>query len=138
VKLVIDANIGLKTLLPEEHSDKALKLLDDFHIGVHELFAPDLYLIEVGNILVTAARSGRVNQNDLPIMYGELMSSLPIIYPSAALFPRAFDLASQYRVSVYDALYVALAEREACDLATADEKLVKALPGFQIVLLSAL
>ena len=48
----------------------------------------------------------------------------------------AFDIASQTRASVYDALYVALAEREGCDLATADEKLIKALPGFPIISLA--
>jgi predicted nucleic acid-binding protein len=66
------------------------------------------------------------------------MASLPIIYPSTSLFPRAFDIASQTRASVYDALYVALAEREGCDLVTADDKLMKVLAGFPIVSLASL
>jgi predicted nucleic acid-binding protein len=64
--------------------------------------------------------------------------NLPVIYQSISLFLRAFDIASQTRASVYDALYVALAEREGCQLATADEKLIKALPGFPIVSLTSL
>jgi predicted nucleic acid-binding protein len=66
------------------------------------------------------------------------MGNLPIIFQSISLFPRAFDIASQTRASVYDALYVALAEREGCDLATADEKLIKAAPGFPIISLTTL
>jgi predicted nucleic acid-binding protein len=138
VKLVIDANVGWKALVPEQNSDTALKLLDGFRKGMHELLGPDLYPIEIGNILVTAARSGKVKSGDLTAMYAELMASLPIIHQSISLFPRAFDIASQTRASVYDALYVALAEREGCDLVTADDKLVKALPGFPIVSLASL
>jgi predicted nucleic acid-binding protein len=36
-------------------------------------------------------------------------------------------LAKQFRQTVYDCLYIALAEREACELVTADAKLVKAV-----------
>lgn len=136
VKLVVDANIGWKTLVLEDNSEKALRLFDEFRKGLHELFAPDLYPIEVGNTLVNAARSGIVTAVELPAMYADLIGGLPIICPSISLFPRAFDIASQTRASVYDALYVALAEREGCDLVTADEKLLRALPGFPIVSLS--
>ena len=36
-------------------------------------------------------------------------------------------MAKQFRQTVYDCLYVALAEREGCELVTADDKLVKKL-----------
>jgi predicted nucleic acid-binding protein len=138
VKLVIDANIGLKAMLPEHDSAKAIQLRDDFRKGIHDLLAPDLYLLEAGNTLVTSARSGKIPMNDLPVFFAELMANQPIIYPSTSLFPRAYDIASQSRVSVYDATYVALAEREGCDLVTADDKLLKALPGLPIVSLASL
>ncbi len=38
----------------------------------------------------------------------------------------------------FDCLYVALAERERCDLVTADEKLIHNLPGYPIVSLASL
>jgi predicted nucleic acid-binding protein len=69
---------------------------------------------------------------------GSSRESLGQIYPAISLFPRAFDIASQTRATVYDALYVALAEREGCELVTADEKLVKLLPGFPLLSLASL
>lgn len=51
---------------------------------------------------------------------------------------RAYDIAAQTRASNYDATYVALAEREGCNLVTADNKLQKALSGFPIVSLDSL
>jgi predicted nucleic acid-binding protein len=40
---------------------------------------------------------------------------------------RAADISSTARVGVYDCLYVALAEREGCELATADTRLLVTL-----------
>jgi predicted nucleic acid-binding protein len=49
--------------------------------------------------------------------------------------PRAYVIAELTQASVYDCLYVALAEREKCELITADDKLVKKLqPHFPFVI----
>ena len=51
------------------------------------------------------------------------------------LTPRAIEIWSRMRVGVYDCLYVALAERERCELVTADDKLLKTLkPQFPFIL----
>lgn len=80
MKLVIDANIGLSALLTEPDSAKALQLFADFRSGSHELLTPDLYLLEVGNTLVNAARSGKIPQSGLPVLFAELMRTLPITF----------------------------------------------------------
>jgi predicted nucleic acid-binding protein len=138
VKLVIDANIGLSTLLPEPDSARALQLSVDFRNGIHELLAPDLYLLEVGNTLVHAARSGKIPQSGLPVLFADLMRTLPVIHQSISLFPRAYAIASGLRVTVYDAVYLALSEREGCPLVSNDAKLAYAARGFPIVSLAAL
>jgi predicted nucleic acid-binding protein len=56
------------------------------------------------------------------------------LHPYLPLLRRAFEIASQMRVGVYDCLYVALAEREACACVTADDRLVRNLqPTFPFV-----
>ena len=40
---------------------------------------------------------------------------------------RAIEIATVARIAVYDCLYVALAEREGCELITSDGKLINAL-----------
>ena len=52
--------------------------------------------------------------------------------------PRAFEIASNSLVTVYDAIYLALSEKENCPLVTADLKLAKNAPGYQIIPLNAL
>ena len=62
------------------------------------------------------------------------MILLPQLHPSLALLPRAYEISSQMRVGIYDCLYVALAEREKCELITADDKLLKNLqPQFSFL-----
>ena len=138
MKLVIDANIGLSALIPEPDTAQALQLFADFRNGIHELFTPDLYLLEVGNILVNAARSGKIPQSGLPVLFAELMRTQPMIYPSTSLFPRAYAIASNIPVSVYDAVYLALSEREGCPLVTNDAKLANAASNFTTVSLGAM
>jgi predicted nucleic acid-binding protein len=69
----------------------------------------------------------------------DVLSTPPILFPSYPdLISRAFAIASQFRIGVYDCLYVALAERERCDLVTADDRLVKNLqPQFPFIVLLA-
>jgi predicted nucleic acid-binding protein len=57
-----------------------------------------------------------------------------------SLLLRAVAISSATRQGVYDCVYVALAEREDCELVTADDKLAKKLqPAFPFILpLSAL
>lgn len=41
MKYVLDASVGLKWVLPEDDSDKAIALGLQYQSGVHELIAPD-------------------------------------------------------------------------------------------------
>ena len=55
-----------------------------------------------------------------------------------SLFTRAVDISSATRIAITDCIFVALAEREGCELLTADDKLMKNLPNYPIVSLSSL
>ena len=62
------------------------------------------------------------------------MSTSPRLVSSLPLTPRAIAISSQMAVGVYDCLYVALAEREGCELLTADDRLVRTLqPAFPFI-----
>jgi predicted nucleic acid-binding protein len=57
----------------------------------------------------------------------DTINTLPRLEAALLLLPRAYAISSRVRIGVYDCVYVALAEREQCDLVTADDKLVKNL-----------
>lgn len=116
---IVDASVGFKWLVAEQDSDRALALRSE------ELHAPELFQVEVTNALHVSALRGRIA--DAQSFLGALMLQLPILHASDPLLPRALEIAPQTRRSIYDSLYVALAERERCELVTADQRPVNAL-----------
>lgn len=138
MKYVLDSSVAIKVVLPEADSAKATALLSDFQSHVHELVSPDVFPIEVAHALTRAERRKILNEGEAIHKLGHLLSIRPAFRPYLPLLPRAVELSSQMRIGVYDALYVALAEQEGCDLVTADTKLINSLPGYPIVELSSL
>jgi predicted nucleic acid-binding protein len=62
------------------------------------------------------------------------MTSAPQLIASLPLTARAIAISSQIRIGVFDCLYVALAEREGCELVTADVRLITNLqPHFSFI-----
>jgi predicted nucleic acid-binding protein len=128
MKYVIDASIGFMWEVAEPFSPQAQRLRDDFQQGIHSLLAPDLFPNEIANALIVAERRGRILANQARVFFTDLLTTLPALHASLpALSPRALDIASQTVASVYDCLYIALAEQEGCEMVTADDKLVKNL-----------
>ena len=136
--LIIDASVALKIGLPEPDSALAVQLRDDFHSGFHELLAPDVFPIEIGHALTRAERQKRIAPPAGWVIWQKIVADCPILFPSYPLMPRAFEISSTMRIGVYDCLYVALAEREQCNMVTADIKLLNALKGFPIMSLDSL
>jgi predicted nucleic acid-binding protein len=131
---VLDSSVGFKWVVPEPDSAKAIRLRDDYRNGVIELLSPDVFPIEIAHALTRAERQGRITSAQGAIALADISSLLPRLHASFPLLPRAYQISSQLRIGVYDCLYVALAEREACQLITADDRLVRALqPQFPFV-----
>ena len=140
MKRVIDSSVAFKWVVAETHSDKALRLRDDFRIGSVELLAPEVFPIEVGHALTRAERQCRIPIGSAILLLRDILNTLPLLRPSLPALLRSVEVSSQLRVGVYDCLYVALAEGEQCELVTADDRLVRNLqPSFPfIVSLSSL
>lgn len=138
MKDVLDSSVALKTVLDENDSEKAKRLIDEYRRGIHELLAPEIFPAEVGHALARAERKGIVPLGNGLGLYVNVLSDCPRILSTTPLLPQAFALASQLRVSFYDCLYVLLAEQEHCEFITADSKLIAALQGHPLTSLSEL
>lgn len=137
MRLILDSSVAFKTLVPEQDSDKAAKLLDEFQQGLHELLAPDILPVEIGHALTRAERQGRLSPTSGYALWTGLMANCPILVSYLSLMPRAYALSSQLRVGIYDCLYLALGEQEQCQLVSADQRLFNTFPG-QVIPLSSL
>jgi predicted nucleic acid-binding protein len=138
MRYVLDSNVGLKWFLRETDSDKAIRIRDDFLRQVHDLITPDVFALEIAHALTRAQRQGRITVAEGQSHFGDMIATLPTLYPSLPLLPRAYQLSSLAQIGVCDCLYAALIEQEACELITADERLRRSLPSHQITLLSSM
>ena len=127
MKYILDSCVALKWVLPESDSDKAEHLRDDFRDAIHELLAPDVFPIEVGNALTRGERKRVIETGQASLLYADIMRTSPRLHSSLPLINRSIEISSAARCNVYDCLYVALAEREGCQLLTSDARLLGVL-----------
>ena len=128
MKHVVDASVAFKWVVNEPLADKARLLRDDFRNGINDLLAPDIFPAEIGNAILIAERRGIVPSGQGSTLLADVMTTVPQLHAVLPnLLPRAYAIAAQFQRTVYDCLYVALAEQEKCDMVTADDKLVNSL-----------
>lgn len=127
MKYILDSSVAIKWRLLETDSDKARKLWDEYNQSIHELLAPDIFPAELAHALTRAERQKRIAVGDAESLWQGIMLHRPQLEPHLPLTQRAIQISSDARIGFYDCLYVALAERENCELVTADDRLVKNL-----------
>jgi len=130
---VVDASVLVKWFLHEKEGDRDRALaLRDLHISRRStLFIPQLALLEVLN----AVRFSPKAEEEDGEMALETLHDLHLETRPAELdlLRKANAIAWAYKITIYDALYVALAEQVGYPLITADEVMVKKLKGHSIV-----
>lgn len=128
LRCVMDASVGIKLFIDEEFSDKVqrlfAKLTEDPQAEIH---VPDLFYIECANILLKYTRRfGRpledslADVKDLGTLALKTTSTLELIKD-------ALQLASEKKITAYDACYAVLAQKLGLPLITADAPLAKAV-----------
>ena len=91
-------------------------------------FAPSIWPLEVGNVLLVAERRNRLRESD-SMRFVTLPSELPIIVeqePPERMIHEILALAREHKLSSYDASYLDLAMRKGLSIATIDKKLIAA------------
>jgi len=130
IRLVPDVSVAAKWVLrgPEEHFvPEARELLRQLVKGEIQFVVPDLFWVEIGNVLWKAVRSGRCTRPTAESGLREIKEQGLITTPSYVLIEAALDIAIRFNRTVYDSIYVALASKHGAQLITADERLANAL-----------
>lgn len=115
--LVIDASVAVKWYVEEAGSAEATTLVTE------RLFAPDLLLVEAGNVFWRKVRQGAMQVAQATEALRVLPSAFEQVLPAAELADRALALAVFLDHPVYDCIYLALAERLGAPLVTDDARL---------------
>lgn len=128
-RYVVDASVAAKWVTRHQEADreKALAVRDLHLAGRCLLVVPEFALLEVLNAV---RYSERVEETDAVRALDFLERlRLGIVPLDGALLRGTISAAWEYGIALYDAAYVALAEREDCPLLTADEAMMRKMKG---------
>lgn len=122
-RFVIDASVLVKLFFEEEHSDASVKYVRN----AADLLAPDLLWAEATNVVWKRLRRGQITADNAAGLVQEMLRVPIVSFSSFDLAAPAMALAAQTDRTVYDCLYLALAQRQNVPLVSGDERLVNAL-----------
>ena len=126
--VVVDTSIVIKWVLNEADTHAAEMLLVNWNSKNFTILAPTLLAYEVANVLYQNVRKGNFTIERAREAFTGILNTGLILDSSqvADIGKRSIELASQFNLpATYDAHYLALAEREGCELWTADTRLWK-------------
>ena len=120
-RFVVDTCVAAKWIISEAQSADALEFLRQGHT----LIVPDLFFPEVGSVLRKKCRRGEIGSEDAEAALRDLLAIPLEVHSAQPLLMQAFALSGRWACSVYDGIYLALAERQACHLVTCDDKFIR-------------
>lgn len=124
-KYIIDASIAVKWIVSTEEKDleQASTLFHDIVEKKIEAVSLNYLLVEVSNVLLKGKNYTEEKIFDAVDSITE--SSIKFISIDLPLIKAAIALAPKYHQTIYDALYLALAQKENAKVITADKKLMQ-------------
>ena len=123
--LVVDASVSAAWFLPDEatpYTEAALQATVD-----REVCVPALWLLEVGNLLLSAQRRRRIDDAKRRELVVRAQALRLRVDREPVAMTALDELAARHGLSAYDATYLELALRRALPLATTDAALLQAM-----------
>jgi predicted nucleic acid-binding protein len=122
--IVLDASVILKWVLDEEPQGRSARSYRDGHLtGINPIVVPELLYYEIASAL--GAKTSLTSEDAINGFNAIVEMELESHSLQGENFVEAIQMARQFKISLYDSSYIALAKSLACDFITADEALVK-------------
>ena len=122
---IVDASVSAAWILPDEATEQTEAMLRA--TATHEVWVPALWLLEMGNLLLTAQRRKRITA-DKRRELAAAAAGLRIKVDREPVAITALDgIAAIHGLTAYDAAYLELALRRRLPLATLDGALASAM-----------
>ena len=123
--MIVDTNVIAYAILgPQEHREQAWQAL----AAVDSVMVPDLFFVEYGNVVWQWARRLTPGVAEFLGALDHAETLIERVVPSEGLWRAAVGLALRHDHAVYDAVFVAAAERLGTKLLTFDRALLASFP----------
>lgn len=120
---IIDTSVVTKWLFRENYSDEALVLLEN----EKEFFAPEYLRVELFSSVSKKVRAGFLETDESNIVLRQVEKLTIHFLPYTDLEYLAFEIATEYPITFYDAIFVAAAVDQNKKLYTFDFRLKKSV-----------
>jgi predicted nucleic acid-binding protein len=129
--IVLDASIILKLIFEEQDTPLVLQLRENHITGEEKIAAPELLYYELANVLATKVTIPVKNASSaLTAIFNLEIETFTL---GVEEFLSSISVSRKYKISVYDASYMILAERLSCDFITADVQLFRKTKDLKFV-----
>jgi predicted nucleic acid-binding protein len=122
---VVDASLVVKWFIPEIHSEAARRWLG----ASHDYVAPDLLFSEAGNTVWKKVRRKELEEAEGRQLVKDLGQVAVETVATRSLLEDALALALTAGITVYDAMYLALAVRLETEVITGDDRFADKIAG---------
>lgn len=119
-EIVVDASVAAMWVLAEPYSDQAAILL-----GYERCHAPGHWLAEAVNAVWGRCYRGGISAEQAQAAASLLLNAPVSVTPIPGLMQRALAMSLGMSITIYDSLYVALAEQLGIPMVTADQTLIQ-------------
>lgn len=125
--VVVDTSLAISWVVVERHSADALALLREWDDHDVARLVPRLFVSEVNAALLKRIRQDVITLEAARRALSDVLAAVRVVPDDPILAPRALEIADSLALwKAYDSLYLALAEREDCELWTGDERFYNA------------
>ena len=101
--------------------------------GLNIAIAPELLMAEAANVINKKRMCGELNGDESDRLLADLLAVPVRLFPHKPVLLQAFKLAREHNITVYDTLYLALAEDHGAVIYSADRKLLKTAAHLRLV-----
>lgn len=123
---VVDTSALIRLFIPDGPlPDGFEEFLRSVERGLNQAIAPELLIAEVANVINKKRKSGALDDQESDQLFADLLSVPIRLFAHRPIVARAFEIARENDLTVYDTLYLSLAEEHGAVLFSADDKMMK-------------
>ena len=131
---VVDTSALIRLFVPDGPRPEGF---DDFlrgvERGINTAIAPELLVAEAANVINKKRILGELSEDESSRLLAEILSVPIRLFAHRPILLRAFDLARQCQLTVYDTLYIALAENHGAAIFTVDRKMLESANSLRLI-----
>ena len=124
--IIVDSSVLFALFFPEEYSEWSEEVIKEYD----ELHVPELVFLETSNAawkrIVLFKQPSDIVLKNLRLLH-KFISDVCIIHRDIDYLQRTIELSVKLRTTIYDSLFLAIAEKYETKVLTVDKKLVETL-----------